>query len=89
MYVHDIESGITVCNDEPVIRKENHATAYVDGRNLLGPVVGNFCMDLAIKKAREAGVGWVVANRMSKMLSFLTSVAFLYKYLVAVLNFIC
>lgn len=62
MYVHDIESGITVCKDEPKIRKETAATAYVDGRNLLGPVVGNFCMGLAIKKAKESGVGWVVAN---------------------------
>jgi len=35
----------------------------VDGGNLLGPVVGNFCMSLAIKKAKDAGIGWVVAKR--------------------------
>lgn len=34
----------------------------MDGRNLLGPVVGNFCMDLAVKKAKEAGVGMVNAK---------------------------
>lgn len=62
MYVHDIESGITVCDDEPSVRKETAATGFVEGKNLLGPVVGNFCMELAIKKAKETGVGWVAAN---------------------------
>lgn len=46
----------------PKILKEHAASAWVDGNNLLGPVVGNFCMDLAIKKAKETGVGWVVAK---------------------------
>lgn len=62
MYVHDIESGITVCNTEPEIVKETAATAYINGKNLLGPVVGTFSMKLAIEKAHDAGVGWVVAN---------------------------
>jgi len=62
MYVHDIESKITSTKDEPEIVKQTAATAYVNGKNVLGPVVGNFCMQTAIKKAREAGVGWVVAN---------------------------
>lgn len=29
----------------------------------IGPVVGNFCMQLAMKKAQEVGIGMVVANR--------------------------
>lgn len=62
MYVKDIESGICAKDGEPVVEKESAATALVDGKNLLGPVVGNFCMDLAIKKAKEAGIGWVVAR---------------------------
>ena len=62
MYVHDIESGIAVCDQEPAIIKQTVATGYVDGRNLLGPVVGDFCMQLAIEKAKDAGVGWVVAT---------------------------
>ena len=45
--------GDTNSNDEPLIVKESPATAYVDGKNLLGPVVGTFCMQLAIKKAKE------------------------------------
>ncbi|KAK6036036.1 malate/L-lactate dehydrogenase [Cooperia oncophora] len=35
---------------EPIIIKEKGATAWVDGCNLLGPVVGNFCMKLAVQK---------------------------------------
>lgn len=62
MYVKDIQSGICAKDGEPVIEKESVATALVDGKNLLGPVVGNFCMNLAIKKAKEVGVGWVVAH---------------------------
>ncbi|KAK6020565.1 malate/L-lactate dehydrogenase, partial [Ostertagia ostertagi] len=41
---------------------EKAGSAWVDGNSLLGPVVGNFCMDLAVKKAKEAGVGWVVCK---------------------------
>lgn len=72
MYVKDIESGICAKDGEPVIQKESVATALVDGKNLLGPVVGNFCMNLAIKKAKEAGIGWVVAHgESSEMCAYL------------------
>ncbi|KAK7494939.1 hypothetical protein BaRGS_00013818 [Batillaria attramentaria] len=62
MYVRDIDTGMTVHNKEPTIVKETAATALVDGNNVLGPVVGRFCIDLAIKKAKEAGIGWVSAR---------------------------
>uniref|UniRef100_A0A915PDW4 Malate dehydrogenase n=1 Tax=Setaria digitata TaxID=48799 RepID=A0A915PDW4_9BILA len=62
MYVRDVREGICRKDGSPKILKERSATAWIDGNNLLGPVVGNFCMDLAIKKAKEAGVGWVVAK---------------------------
>ncbi|CAG0898130.1 unnamed protein product [Darwinula stevensoni] len=62
MYIHDLKMNICDANVQPSILKETAATAYVDGNNGLGPVVGNFCMDLAIKKAKEAGVGWVIAK---------------------------
>lgn len=73
MYVKDIQSGICAKDGEPVVEKESAATALVDGKNLLGPVVGNFCMDLAIKKAREAGIGWVVAHGLCCKTSSVTS----------------
>ena len=62
MYVNDVNTGITLPDGEPRVMSERAATAHVDGMNLLGPVVGNFCMQLAIEKARQAGVGWVVAK---------------------------
>ncbi|MGH0127207.1 UNVERIFIED_CONTAM: hypothetical protein FKN15_074542 [Acipenser sinensis] len=62
MYVKDIQTGICSKDGEPVIEKESVATALVNGENVLGPVVGNFCMDLAIKKAKDVGIGWVVAK---------------------------
>lgn len=44
----------------------------MDGKNLLGPVVGNFCMDVAIKKARQLGVGWVAAKGKKQLFFFVS-----------------
>lgn len=44
------------------VEKETVATALVNGNNGLGAVVGKFCMDLAIDKAKEAGIGMVVVH---------------------------
>ena len=38
------------------------ATALIDGNNAQGAVVGKMAMELAIKKAKECGVAWVVAR---------------------------
>lgn len=62
MYIQDTSSGICDSNAVPEIVNDKFATAFVDGKNSLGPVVGNFCMKLAIKKAKQFGVGWVAAN---------------------------
>ncbi|XP_068727510.1 uncharacterized oxidoreductase YjmC-like [Montipora capricornis] len=61
-YVRDIKNGVMQPQGEPSIEKETGPTALVNGNNLLGPVVGNFCMDLAIKKAEQHGIGWVVCK---------------------------
>lgn len=63
MYVRDVKAGTTFSDREPLIVKDSPATALVDGNNLLGPVVGNFCMQLAMNKAKQVGIGMVVANR--------------------------
>lgn len=68
MYVKDIKTGICAKDGEPEVEKESAATAFVNGKNLLGPVVGNFCMNLAIKKAKDIGIGWVVAHGKSHFL---------------------
>ena len=62
MYVHDIETKTTVSDVEPKLLRETAATAHVDGMNTLGPVVGNFCMDIAISKAKQVGISFVVAK---------------------------
>lgn len=63
MYVKDIESGNCDPSAEPTVLKESAATAWVDGNNGLGVVVGEFSMKLAISKAKDSGVGWVTAKR--------------------------
>lgn len=63
-YVKDLETGATNPKGKPRILNETAATAWVDGGDGLGATVGNFCMDLAIKKAKESGVGWVAAKGM-------------------------
>jgi LDH2 family malate/lactate/ureidoglycolate dehydrogenase len=63
MYVDEVDNKTADPNAKPVVLKESPATAWVDGNNGLGPVVGNFCMQLAIEKAKSVGVGWVVAKR--------------------------
>ena len=46
----------------PQILKQSIATALVDGCNLLGAVVGAFCMELAIEKAKQCGVGLITVK---------------------------
>lgn len=59
-YMDDLKLKLVASVEtEPEIVKQTAATALVDGHNLLGPVVGKFAMDLAIQKAKEAGIGWV------------------------------
>ncbi len=69
IYVQDIQTGIVSVSEEPTLLRETVSTALVDGRNTLGPVVGNFCMDIAVRKARETGIGWVVARGTSYFLT--------------------
>lgn len=75
MYVKDIHSGITVSNVEPTILKETAATAHVDGNNVLGPVVGNFSMNIALKKSKEVGIGFVVAKGKGSFIIIVNFVA--------------
>jgi len=63
MYINDLLINSTDGLAVPEVLKETPATAWVDGKNGLGAVVGSFCMDLAIKKAKKVGVGWVCAKR--------------------------
>lgn len=63
MYINDLLQDSINGAAKPEVLKETPATAWVDGCNGLGAVVGRYCMDLAIKKAKTSGVGWVCAKR--------------------------
>ncbi|XP_026479996.1 uncharacterized protein LOC113386430 [Ctenocephalides felis] len=62
MYLNELEAGVCDGRAEPQILKETPAAAWVGGCNALGAVTGNFCMQLAIKKAEKVGIGYVVAK---------------------------
>ncbi|CAB4067478.1 unnamed protein product [Lepeophtheirus salmonis] len=61
MYVDDIRTEMTDPKVTPAVLKETPSTAWVDGQNGLG-VVGDFCMKLAIQKAKDSGIGLVSAK---------------------------
>ncbi|KAJ8717397.1 hypothetical protein PYW08_005796 [Mythimna loreyi] len=61
-YINDINNGTCIPDKKPEILKDVGATAWVDGHDALGATVGNFCMKLAIQKAKQFGVGWVAAK---------------------------
>ena len=63
MYVADIMDKSCEASASPIILKSNDTTAWVDGMNALGPVIGKHCMDLAIDKAKNHGVGVIVARQ--------------------------
>lgn len=59
MYLNELDKKTADGWAVPIILNETIATAWVDGRNGLGMVVGNWCMDLAVEKAKQVGIGMV------------------------------
>lgn len=49
-------------DSKPEIVKETAVSALIDGHNGMGQLIGHYCMELAIKKAKEIGIGMVVAK---------------------------
>ncbi|CAG0914192.1 unnamed protein product [Notodromas monacha] len=62
LYVNDVKGNLCDGNAVPTVLHETASTAHVNGNNGLGSVTGKFCMELAIKKAKETGVAWVAAK---------------------------
>ncbi|XP_029175934.1 uncharacterized protein LOC114944266 [Nylanderia fulva] len=62
MYVKDIENRFTDPTARPQIVTDFQAIALVDGKNGLGQVVGKYCMELAVEKAKKFGIGMVAAR---------------------------
>lgn len=59
MYLNELRKGTVDGAAKPRILSETVAIAWADGCNGLGATVGNWCMDLAIAKARTVGIGLV------------------------------
>ncbi|XP_078034874.1 putative oxidoreductase YjmC [Augochlora pura] len=62
LYVHDLETKITDAAAKPEIVNDFQAVALVNGNNGQGQVVGKFCMELAIEKAKKFGIGMVTVR---------------------------
>jgi len=62
-YARRIASGATNARPQFRIERESAVSAHFDGDNGPGQWVGVFAMGLAIRKARESGVGAVAARR--------------------------
>ena len=62
IYLDRIKSGVQKAVTNYEIIKETPTTAVVDGHDGMGQVVGYKSMELAIKKAKEYGMGMVVAR---------------------------
>lgn len=49
-------------NAQPTVEEEFTSVAVVNGNNGLGPIIGKFCMDIAMEKALGSGIGMVAAK---------------------------
>ncbi|MFQ5938410.1 MAG: Ldh family oxidoreductase, partial [Acidiferrobacterales bacterium] len=56
-YLWHVHDGYVKPAAQPIVAKENSATAVVDGRCAWGPVVGQFATEVALKKARQHSIG--------------------------------
>ena len=61
-YDRIVKGGIQNAETEFEIVQDKKATAVVDGHDGMGMVIGKRCMQMAIDKAREYGLGMVVAR---------------------------
>lgn len=62
MYIRDVQGGNCDPKANCRVEKETVATALINGNDGYGAVVGKYAMDLAIKKAKDVGIGLVVAH---------------------------
>ncbi|MHB1318462.1 MAG: Ldh family oxidoreductase [Anaerolineae bacterium] len=59
-YLANIKRGGMNPKAQIRIERETPAIALIEGDNAFGPVVTTYAMELAIAKARQVGIGWVV-----------------------------
>ena len=61
-YARRLRGGGLRAGVSPKIADEGAAWALVDGQSALGQVTSTFAMDVAVRKARQAGVGFVTVR---------------------------
>ena len=61
-YHKGIEKGLININAKPEVVFETPVSAVIEGHDAMGQLVGHYAMELAIKKAKETGVGIVSAR---------------------------
>ncbi|MFO7698235.1 MAG: Ldh family oxidoreductase [Anaerolineae bacterium] len=59
-YLANIKRGGMNPQAQIRVERETPAIALIEGDNAFGPVVTTYAMELAIAKARQVGIGWVV-----------------------------
>ena len=64
-YLKRIEKGGIIANAKPEIVREGPAWACVDGKGMIGTVSAYWAMEVAIVKARSAGIGYVTLRNSS------------------------
>lgn len=62
-YLAWIKDGTYQIAERPKVEREGNVTATVDGKHYIGQVAAHFAMELAIRKAKEHGVGLVSLKR--------------------------
>ncbi|HEX9115002.1 MAG TPA: Ldh family oxidoreductase, partial [Anaerolineae bacterium] len=65
MYYDRIQQGLQLPRSSPEIVKETPTTAVIDGHNGMGMVIGYRAMRIAMRKAREYGLGAVAVRNSS------------------------
>ncbi len=62
IYLDRIKAGIQNPVTQIEVLRETPGTAVVDGHDGMGQVIGRYCMNLAVEKAKQVGVGMVAAR---------------------------
>lgn len=61
-YYDGIKNGLMIPDAKPTVEKESPSTASINANNGLGQPAGYFGMNLAIKKAKQTGLGFVTVG---------------------------
>ena len=64
-YIRLCKDGRILISAEPSIIHETPSTAVIDGKMGLGLLVAPYAMEVAIRKAKDAGTGWVSVQNSS------------------------